>query len=234
MVNGGQSLNPQDRGQRTEDKGHSRTEEQVQPLNIALFGTSADPPTIGHQVILTWLAEHFDWVAVWAADNPFKGPQTPLHHRMQMLGLIIDELHAPRQNVRLYAELSQSRTFHTVQIAKTYWRNARFTLVIGSDLITQLPSWYRADDLLQTVDLLIVPRPGYSLSESALEALRKRGVRVAIADLIGPATSSTAFREHGEITGLTPPIEDYIHREHLYPCQEAPLKKQSIAETLTS
>jgi nicotinate-nucleotide adenylyltransferase len=203
-------------------------------LNIALFGTSADPPTLGHQVILAWLADHFDWVAVWAADNPFKGQQTPLHHRVRMLGLMIDNLDAPRQNLRLYSELGQPRTFHTLQIAKTYWRNARFTLVIGSDLMAQLPNWYRADDLLQDVDLLIVPRPGYSLSEAALEALRQRGVRVAIADLMGPATSSTAFREQGESTGLTPPIEDYIHREHLYACQEAPLKKQPIPEIITS
>jgi nicotinate-nucleotide adenylyltransferase len=205
-----------------------------QPLKIALFGTSADPPTLGHQVILSWLADHFDWVAVWAADNPFKGPQTPLHHRVRMLALMIDHLHAPHQNVHLYPELSQPRTFHTLQIARRHWCNAQFTLVIGSDLIAQLPNWYRADDLLQDVDLLIVPRPGYPLSEAALEALRQRQVRVAIADLMGPATSSTAVREQGEVTGITPPIEDYIHREHLYACQEAPLKKQLIPETITS
>lgn len=202
-------------------------------LNIALFGTSADPPTLGHQVILNWLADHFDWVAVWAADNPFKQQQTPLAHRMAMLGLMIQDLHTPRQNVRLYPELGKPRTFHTLQIAKRYWRNARFTLVIGSDLIAQLPNWYRVDDLLPDVDLLIVPRPGYPLREADLEALRQRGARVAIADLMGPATSSTAYREHGESIGLTPQIEDYIHREHLYPCQEAPPEKQPIPETVT-
>lgn len=202
-------------------------------LNIALFGTSADPPTLGHQVILNWLADRFDWVAVWASDNPFKSQKTPLRHRMAMLGLMIYGLHAPRRNVWLYPELGQPRTFHTLQIAKRYWRNAHFTLVIGSDLMAQLPNWYRVDDLLQDVDLLIVPRPGYSLSEASLEALRQRGVRVAIADLIGPATSSTAYREHGEIAGLTPAIEDYIHREHLYACQEAPPEKQPIPETVT-
>lgn len=202
-------------------------------LHIALFGTSADPPTLGHQMILNWLADRFDWVAVWAADNPFKGQQTPLHHRMAMLELMIRHLHVPRHNVRLYSELGKPRTFHTLQIAKKYWRNARFTLVIGSDLIAQLPNWYRVDDLLQDVDLMIVPRPGYSLSEADLEALRQRGVRVAIADLMGPATSSTAYREHGENSGLTPPIQDYIHREHLYAWQEAPPEKRPIPETVT-
>ena len=42
--------------------------------SVALFGTSADPPTSGHGAILGWLSQHYDQVAVWAADNPFKSP----------------------------------------------------------------------------------------------------------------------------------------------------------------
>lgn len=199
-------------------------------FNIALFGTSADPPTAGHQAILAWLSNHFDRVAVWAADNPFKGPQTPLPHRMAMMGLLIEDLHLPRQNVRLQPELSQPRTIHTLEIARNRWPKATFTFVIGSDLVGQLPNWYRVDDLLHEVNLLIVPRPGYPLSESALEELRHRGARVAIADLMGPDTSSTAYRERGESDGLTPPIEDYIHREHLYLCQDVPPEKHPIPQ----
>jgi len=204
----------------------NRWQKTIPRLNIALFGTSADPPTIGHQIIIAWLAQRFDWVAVWAADNPFKGHQTPLDHRMTMLGLMIQDLDPPRHNVHLHPELSQSRTIHTLEIAKQRWKNADFTLVIGSDLVTQLPNWYRIEELLQEVDLLIVPRPGYPLSEPSLGELRHRGARVAIADLTCPDTSSTAYRAQGKTDGLTPPIEDYIHREHLYVCQDAPREKQ--------
>ena len=49
-------------------------------MRVALFGTSADPPTSGHQKILSWLSERYDWVAIWAADNPFKSHQTSLTH----------------------------------------------------------------------------------------------------------------------------------------------------------
>ena len=58
-------------------------------MKIALFGTSADPPTAAHQTILQWLSDHYDQVAVWASDNPFKENQTPLSHRMTMLALLI-------------------------------------------------------------------------------------------------------------------------------------------------
>jgi cytidyltransferase-like protein len=61
---------------------------------IALFGTSADPPTSGHQAILNWLSQHYDLVAVWASDNPFKSHQTPLEHRSRMLRLLIEELNS--------------------------------------------------------------------------------------------------------------------------------------------
>ncbi len=197
-------------------------------LNIALFGTSADPPTTGHQAILAWLAMRFDWVAVWAADNPFKGHQTPLLHRMAMLKLLIDDLPLPRHNVQLHPELSQPRTIHTLELAKQRWEQARFTLVIGSDLVEQLPSWYRAEELLREVSLLIVPRPGYPLSEVALGELRHRGAKLAIADLTGPAISSTAYRERKEAHGLTPPIEAYIHREQLYPCPTVPTARPAV------
>jgi nicotinate-nucleotide adenylyltransferase len=195
---------------------------------IALFGTSADPPTTAHQEILAWLSERFDWVAVWAADNPFKGHQTPLKHRMTMLRLLIEELNSVHPNVWLYPELSQSRTIHTLEIAKQRWRSATFTLVVGSDLLAQLPRWHRADELLQEVNLLVVPRPGYPLSEADLGNLRQHQTQVAIADLIGLDTSSTAYREHRNSNGLMPKIKDYIHREHLYECRDAPTAKPQI------
>jgi nicotinate-nucleotide adenylyltransferase len=195
-------------------------------MQIALFGTSADPPTPGHQMILHWLSDRFDRVAIWAADNPFKSHQTPLEHRMRMLELAIDDLHLPRQNVHLYPQLSYSRTLHTVAAARRIWGEAALTVVIGADLVAQLPSWHQVEVLLSQVELLVVPRPGYDLEESSLAELRQRGARVTIADVMGWNVSSSAYRERGEMDGLAPAIEAYIHREHLYKCQDESREKQ--------
>lgn len=197
-------------------------------LKIALFGTSADPPTAGHQAILNWLSYQFDHVAVWAADNPFKSHQTPLEHRAAMLRLLINDIDPPRQNINLYPELSSPRTITTVECARQWWRYADLTLVIGSDLITQLPTWYRVQELLQQVQLLVIPRPGHSIESVGLEKLRQIGARVAIANLTGPDVSSTAYREEGDAEILTPPIEAYIHREQLYACQDGSKKSLPI------
>jgi len=189
-------------------------------LSIALFGTSADPPTAGHQAILIWLSQHFDQVAVWASDNPFKEHQTPLDHRATMLQLLIEDIYPPRQNLRLMQELSSPRALITVERARQRWPDATFTLTIGSDLVTQLPRWYQIEDLLRQVKLLIVPRPGYVITEIDLASLRQVGASFTVADLEVPAVSSTAYRAEGDPEIVTPPIEAYIHREHLYECQD--------------
>ena len=198
-------------------------------MKVALFGTSADPPTAGHQAIISWLSERYNWVAVWAADNPFKSHQTPLEHRVAMLQLLIANIDSSRQNIGLGQELSAMRTLETVEKAKVRWGNdAELTLVIGSDLLTQLPRWYRACDLLQQVQLLVVSRPGYAVDEFSLESVRMLGGKIAISNFTGPSVSSTAYRENGDPDALTPPVVAYIHREHLYKCQDTTKERLQI------
>jgi nicotinate-nucleotide adenylyltransferase len=198
------------------------TNNKQQMVNIALFGTSADPPTSAHQAIINWLSHHYDHVAIWASDNPFKSHQTPLEHRSKMLRLLIEEIQLPRRNVGLYQSLSSPRTLETVETARQRWgSHVDFSLVIGSDLITQMPRWYQIEQLLKQVQLLVVPRPGYEIDDAGVEELRKLGAKIAIADLQAPAVSSTAYRENGNTEAITPPVEDYIHQKQLYACQDA-------------
>jgi nicotinate-nucleotide adenylyltransferase len=196
-------------------------------LNVALFGTSADPPTVGHLTILRSLSEQFDEVAVWAADNPFKSHQTPLDHRTQMLRLLIEDLNCPKHNVRVYPELSHPRTLITLERAKHHWQGAEFTLVVGFDVARQLPKWFRAEELLRQIKVLVVPRSGYSLDTADVERLQQLGARVAIANLAVPGVSSTAYRAHGDLTGVTHAIQNYIDREQLYGC-DARTEKQPV------
>lgn len=183
---------------------------------IALFGTSADPPTVAHKTILQWLSHHYDHVAVWASDNPFKDHQTSLEHREAMLRLIIDEIDTAQRNVSLHEELSDRRSLNSLEKAWLIWgRNPEYSLVIGSDLTGQIRKWYRIEELLQAVELLIVPRPGYQIHEDDLEALKDLGGNYAIADVDVPAVSSTAYRQEDKDV-LTQPVKNYIRRQQLY------------------
>jgi len=215
-------------------------------MNIALFGTSADPPTVGHQQILVGLATQFDRVVVWASDNPFKHHGASLNDRAGMLSLVVAEANAilrssgasgglpnaltapltntstaplaalPNPPIQLRSELSHRQTIVTVEQARQHWPDAEFTLVIGSDLVTQLPRWYRSQDLLSQVKLLIIPRPDFPITDSALEPLRDLGTQATIAHWQGLPVSSTAFREAGSTTSITPAVHSFIRQNQLY------------------
>lgn len=193
---------------------------QMSPTSLALFGTSADPPTEGHQAILEWLSYHYDLVAVWASDNPFKTQQTPLKHRSTMLRLLVSSLAATSNNLEYRAELSSPRSLDTVRRAREIWGDrAQLTLVIGSDLVAQLPKWHAISELLSLVRLLIVPRPGYAIEPEHFSQLEALEATWAIADLDAPEVSSSAFRERCDLDAVAPAVQDYILREKLYACQ---------------
>lgn len=186
--------------------------------NIALFGTSADPPTQGHKAILRWLSDHFDWVAVWASNNPFKSHTTPLEHRTTMLRLLVMEVDPPRRNISLERRLSSPRTLETIHQARQMCGDeAELTFIIGSDLIPQIPKWYCVEELVQQTQFLIIPRPHYEIDLEALAKLDELGAQYEIADFQPPPVSSTAYRQQEDPDAVSPTVQQYIHQEQLYP-----------------
>ncbi|MGL5940087.1 MAG: nicotinate-nucleotide adenylyltransferase [Waterburya sp.] len=184
---------------------------------IALFGTSADPPTIGHQTILQWLSKHYDRVVVWASDNPFKEHQTPLVDRTEMLKLTIADLNLADNNISLHPELSDRRTLITVNKAREKWgKEVEFHLVIGADILEQINSWYRIEELLKQVKILIIPRRGYTISQLDLAALKQLGGRCAIATLNAPKAASSTYRLQKDQSLITPTVQNYIWQQNLY------------------
>lgn len=182
---------------------------------IALFGTSADPPTIGHQSILRWLSDNYDQVAVWAADNPFKEHGASLQQRSEMLKLLIADLN--RDNVRVDERLSDRRTLKAVQVAREIWGEAaELHLVIGSDLASQITRWYRAKDLLQEVTLLIFPRKGYPLPPEAIKQLNAFKSNWQEADYKPPSVSSSEYRVQGRSSAVIQAIAEYTQANDLY------------------
>ncbi len=185
-------------------------------MDIALFGTSADPPTIGHQGILQWLSGRYDVVVVWVSDNPFKSHRSPLHHRLEMVRIMIAATDFARSNVELHPEISNPRTLITLERAQQIWRDANFSLVVGADIVPQLPSWYRSQELLSQVSILVIPRLGYTLSKAQLAPIETQTKQITIADLTLPGVSSSSFREYKDRSGMLREVLDYIDRYNLY------------------
>jgi len=161
---------------------------------LALLGTSADPPTEGHRALLAGLAEHYDQVATWASDNPLKQHGAPLAVRAQLLEALVQDLADPR--IRHRQALSSPRAIDTVTRAAELWPGHALVFVVGGDLAAQVPSWYRAAELLQRCRLAVVPRQGFPLDPKALATIEALGGQPEVVHLPVPATASSAIRRH--------------------------------------
>lgn len=161
---------------------------------IALFGTSADPPSTGHRALLAGLLDHYPQVVTWASSNPFKHHGAPLELRAALLQALVDQLATPR--LRLEQQLSSPRAIETVTQALALWPGAELVFVVGSDLVGQIPRWYQAQQLLGQCRLAVVPRQGWALQEAELEHLRQLGAQVEVLPLAIPASASSLIRHH--------------------------------------
>ena len=106
---------------------------------IALFGTSADPPTYGHQALLNGLINIFPMVVTWASDNPMKSHGASLEKRKKLLDCLVNEINHPK--LQLVQEISSPWTIQTLNLANAKWPDSKFIFVIGSDLIEHVPNW---------------------------------------------------------------------------------------------
>lgn len=168
------------------------TPEPVLPGPVALFGTSADPPTRGHRELLLGLRRHYPLVATWASDNPLKQHTAPLELRQQLLEAVVRAIGDP--SLRLVQELSSPWAVETLERAEQLWPNRPLVFVIGSDLAPQLPRWREAQRLLTRCNLAIAPRVGWSLKPADLERLRQLGATLDVLPLRIPATASSTLR----------------------------------------
>ena len=167
---------------------------------VALFGTSADPPTMGHRALLLGLRRLYPLVATWASDNPLKQHTAPLELRQRLLAAVVGAIGDP--DVRVVQELSSPWAVETLERARQLWPHRPLVFVIGSDLAPQLPRWREARKLLASCRLAIAPRAGWALQPVDLERLRQLGAAVEVLPLRIPASASSALR--GPTTAADP------------------------------
>ena len=181
---------------------------------IALFGTSADPPSTGHRALLEGLLDHYPQVVTWASSNPFKQHGAPLGLRAALLQALVEHLANPR--LRLEQQLSSPRAIETLAQALRLWPGADPVFVVGSDLVTQIPRWYQAQQLLGQCRLAVVPRQGWPLQEADLDHLRQLGGQVELLPLEIPASASSQIRHHPSPELVPPALWPELIKYNLY------------------
>ena len=182
--------------------------------SIALFGTSADPPTLGHESLLGELIKIFPKVITWASDNPDKKHQIPLLKRSELLRILVKKISNPK--LELVQELSSPRTIHTLKKAFQLWPEASFSFVIGSDLAVQVPKWLNAKSILNKATIAIAMRDGWPISDSQLEDIKNLGGEIDLLPFNIPESSSSKFREKPQEVLVPKELVPLLLEENLY------------------
>ena len=187
---------------------------KAQTKPIALFGTSADPPTLGHEALLIELTKIFPKVITWASDNPDKKHHIPLLKRTQLLRMLVKKISHPK--LELVQELSSPRTIHTLKKAFQLWPKASFSFVIGSDLIPQVPTWLNAKSILNKATIAIAMRDGWPIRDKQLEEIKKLGGEIDLLPFNIPKSSSSKFRERPQEVLVPQELVPLLLEENLY------------------
>jgi len=181
---------------------------------LALFGTSADPPPCGHQVLLEALLQRYPAVATWASDNPLKQHGAPLAQRAQLLAALVASIGNPR--LELAQDLSSPWAIETLERAQQRWPQAELVFVVGSDLAPQIPRWNQADQILSRCQLAIAPRGGWPLTAEHRHTLEQLGARLEVLPVKVPATASSQVRRQLDPSQIPAAVLPALLEHNLY------------------
>ncbi len=181
---------------------------------IALFGTSADPPTIGHKKILEELSNIYSCIITYASDNPKKKHKENIFFRKLLLETLIKDINNPK--IIFNQELSSKWALESINKCKKIYAFNKLDFVIGSDLITEIFSWKNFDKIIQEVKLLIIKREGYSIESNTLKMLESNGVIFEISSLNIPNISSSMVRLNNNYSNLPKSLIEVVKRNNLY------------------
>jgi len=214
-------------------------------VRIALFGGTFDPIHAGHVRAAKAAARKFrlDQILFVPSGQPphkVKDRLTPFPHRYAMVTLACTE------DPRFVASLLESPTpdgrprysVDTVAAARRLLaRDDELFFLIGVDAFLDLPQWKDYRRLLDSVNFIVVSRPGFALAEIAKtipssllgkpsgrtppNTLTMRHTSLHVLEGVAMAVASREIREAiaagRPVTGLVPPlVEEYIRKEGLY------------------
>jgi nicotinate-nucleotide adenylyltransferase len=193
----------------------------------AILGGSFDPIHAGHVAVVRAALERPGVERVYvvpAARPPHKreGCRAPFADRVAMARLALRGLDRV-EVLELEGERpGPSYTIDTVEELRRRHPGEELELLVGADMLADLPSWRRAAELARSVTVVAFARPGFDL-DAAKRAFRAAfpGARLEVMAL--PETDASSTEARSRVGGgepaprlLHPDVEAYIRTRGLY------------------
>ena len=182
--------------------------------SIALFGTSADPPTIGHKKILEELSRIYAFTISYVSNNPKKKHIEDISIRSHLLKTLIEDLENPK--ILYNQNVSSQWAVESIKKCKEIYEFNNLDFVIGSDLIKDIFYWKDFDKIILEVSFFIILRKGYPIESNTLKMLETRKVKFKISTIKIPDISSSNFRLNFNCSNLPTSLIDIVKKNNLY------------------
>jgi len=185
-----------------------------------VFGGTFDPVHIGHLVAAV-AARHalgLDRVLLVVANQPWQKHDrsvSPAEHRLEMLGAAVAGIEGLEASALEIDRGGESYTVDTLEALTRAEPESDLFLVVGADVVADLPTWRRVGDVAGLATLVIVSRPGAPRTDPgpgwATERVDIPGLDVSASDLRERAAAGRP------LDFLVPaPAIDVIRRLNLY------------------
>lgn len=135
-------------------------------MTVGLLGGSFDPAHAGHVHITKVALERFGLDRViWLVSpgNPLKahGP-APLETRMTRAKAVMQDARVLVSDFE--AQIGTRYTAETIEALQAQYPGVRFVWLMGADNLRQFDRWERWEDILHSVPIGVLARPGYRQS----------------------------------------------------------------------
>jgi nicotinate-nucleotide adenylyltransferase len=141
-------------------------------MKIGLYFGSFNPIHIGHLIIANHIQEYTDLEQVWfvvSPQNPLKKASALLNEydRLYLVQIAIENNLRFRASDIEFKLPRPSYTIDTLTYLKEKFPSHNFTVIIGSDSLTNIRRWKNSDLLLKNFSFYVYPRPAFPV-EAAL------------------------------------------------------------------
>jgi len=182
--------------------------------SIALFGTSADPPTIGHKKILEELSKIYAFTIGYVSNNPNKNHKENISIRSHLLKTLIEDLDNPK--ILFNQKVSSQWAIESIKKCKKIYNFNNLDFVIGSDLIKDIFYWKNFDKIIEEVSFFVILREGYPVESNTLKMLETYEVKFKISTIKIPNISSSKLRSNFNYSNLPTSLIDIVKENNLY------------------
>jgi len=134
-------------------------------MEVALLGGSFNPPHVGHLMAALYVRECVGADEVWLVPtfhHPFGKETVAYEHRVAMCEIAARDFGPWLKVSRAEADVhGEGRTIELLEHLLPRHPGTKFRLIIGSDIVADLPKWKAWDRIQQLVSITVLHRSGY-------------------------------------------------------------------------